>query len=213
MNTRFWTKKDVTRSKEFIAAIVRRLKTRRIYQNLECFVGGRGQTEMELVLEHTQQGTSNEVSWVFNSLVHSLRTLSTFRRSGLRTASAAVKPCQGDSSKFYLITGSTYTDQRRTVVLATLFNESEQRHFRLSITDEYLEESPTVAAAGKRHMKADLSVEDGHLCNMGKMIEELEGKLRNQLDQVYFGKTKEMVCTLRPPSELLSMTLLDSRNQ
>ncbi|GKE15906.1 RNA-directed DNA polymerase, eukaryota, reverse transcriptase zinc-binding domain protein [Tanacetum coccineum] len=58
-------------------------------------------------------------------------------------------------------------------------------------------------------MKADLSVEDGHLCNMGKMIEELEGKLRNQLDQVYFGKTKEMVCTLRPPSELLSMTLPD----
>ncbi|GKD41066.1 hypothetical protein Tco_1261273 [Tanacetum coccineum] len=32
--------KKVTRSKEFIAAIERRLKTRRIYQNLECFVGG-----------------------------------------------------------------------------------------------------------------------------------------------------------------------------
>nr|GEU62854.1 hypothetical protein [Tanacetum cinerariifolium] len=41
MNTRFWTQKDVTRSKEFIAAIERRLKTRRIYQNLECFVSGR----------------------------------------------------------------------------------------------------------------------------------------------------------------------------
>ncbi|GJX54333.1 hypothetical protein Tco_0282702 [Tanacetum coccineum] len=41
MNTRFWTEKDVTRRKEFIAAIERRLKTRRIYQNLECFVGGR----------------------------------------------------------------------------------------------------------------------------------------------------------------------------
>ncbi|GKC81022.1 hypothetical protein Tco_1136739 [Tanacetum coccineum] len=41
MNTRFWTQKDVTRSKEFIAAIERRLKTRRIYRNLECFVGGR----------------------------------------------------------------------------------------------------------------------------------------------------------------------------
>ncbi|GJT72137.1 RNA-directed DNA polymerase, eukaryota, reverse transcriptase zinc-binding domain protein [Tanacetum coccineum] len=37
------------------------------------------------------------------------------------------------------------------------------------------------------------SVAGCHLCNMGKMIEELEGKLRNQLDQVYFGKTKEMV--------------------
>ncbi|GKA36552.1 hypothetical protein Tco_0723043 [Tanacetum coccineum] len=41
MNTRFWTAKDVTRSKEFIHAIERRLKTRRIFRNLECFVGGR----------------------------------------------------------------------------------------------------------------------------------------------------------------------------
>ncbi|GJZ51545.1 retrovirus-related pol polyprotein from transposon TNT 1-94, partial [Tanacetum coccineum] len=41
MNTQFWTQKDVTRSKEFITAIERRLKTRRIYQNMECFVGGR----------------------------------------------------------------------------------------------------------------------------------------------------------------------------
>ncbi|GJW78668.1 hypothetical protein Tco_0140350 [Tanacetum coccineum] len=40
MNTRFWTDKDVERSKEFIHAIERRLKTRRIFQNLECFVGG-----------------------------------------------------------------------------------------------------------------------------------------------------------------------------
>ncbi|GJW34716.1 hypothetical protein Tco_0057636 [Tanacetum coccineum] len=41
MNTWFWTDKDVTRSKEFIHAIELRLKTRRIYWNLECFVGGR----------------------------------------------------------------------------------------------------------------------------------------------------------------------------
>ncbi|GJY35353.1 hypothetical protein Tco_0420731 [Tanacetum coccineum] len=39
--TRFWTKKDVRMSKEFITAIEMRLKTRRIYRNLECFVGGR----------------------------------------------------------------------------------------------------------------------------------------------------------------------------
>nr|GEV11174.1 hypothetical protein [Tanacetum cinerariifolium] len=32
--------KDVERIKEFIHAIERRLKTRRIFQNLECFVGG-----------------------------------------------------------------------------------------------------------------------------------------------------------------------------
>ncbi|GJZ35672.1 hypothetical protein Tco_0581489 [Tanacetum coccineum] len=41
MNTRFLTDKDVERSKEFIHAIERRLKNRRIFRNLECFVGGR----------------------------------------------------------------------------------------------------------------------------------------------------------------------------
>nr|GEW70108.1 retrovirus-related Pol polyprotein from transposon TNT 1-94 [Tanacetum cinerariifolium] len=41
----------------------------------------------------------------FNSLVHLLRALSTLRRSGLRTASTAAKPCQGDSLEFYMITG------------------------------------------------------------------------------------------------------------
>nr|GEY85597.1 hypothetical protein [Tanacetum cinerariifolium] len=79
--------------------------------------------------------------WVFNSLVHSFRALSALRRSSLRTASTAAKPCQGDSSKFYLITGSIYTDQQGTVVLATLFNESEQRHFCSFITNVNLQES------------------------------------------------------------------------
>ncbi|GJS57791.1 hypothetical protein Tco_0652575 [Tanacetum coccineum] len=41
----------------------------------------------------------------FNPLVHSFRVLSTLRRSGLRTASASAKTCQGDSLEFYLITG------------------------------------------------------------------------------------------------------------
>uniref|UniRef100_A0A9I9DK39 F-actin-capping protein subunit beta n=1 Tax=Cucumis melo TaxID=3656 RepID=A0A9I9DK39_CUCME len=61
----------------------------------------------------------------------------------------------------------------------------------------------------RRQMKMKLSVAEGHLCNMGRMIEEMESKLRNSLDQVYFGKTKEMVCTLRPPSEVLHMKLPD----
>ncbi|GJU18401.1 hypothetical protein Tco_1146367 [Tanacetum coccineum] len=41
LNTRFWTRKDVDRSKEFMFSIQKRLKTRRIFRNLECFVGGR----------------------------------------------------------------------------------------------------------------------------------------------------------------------------
>ncbi|KHN03705.1 Putative F-actin-capping protein subunit beta [Glycine soja] len=59
-------------------------------------------------------------------------------------------------------------------------------------------------------MSMKLSVADGHLCNMGRMIEEMESKLRNSLDQVYFGKTREMVCTLRPPSEVAQLRMPDS---
>ncbi|GJX19706.1 retrovirus-related pol polyprotein from transposon TNT 1-94 [Tanacetum coccineum] len=54
MNTRFWTQKNVTRNKEFIAAIERRLKTRRIFQNLECFVGGRVQDIDYRLLQRTE---------------------------------------------------------------------------------------------------------------------------------------------------------------
>nr|XP_043636551.1 probable F-actin-capping protein subunit beta [Erigeron canadensis] len=78
----------------------------------------------------------------------------------------------------------------------------------LSMTTDH-ETSGTFSLSGsiRRQMKADLSVADGHLCNMGKMIEELEGKLRYSLDQVYFGKTKEMICKLRPSTELPSTRL------
>nr|GEY04344.1 hypothetical protein [Tanacetum cinerariifolium] len=41
LNIRLWTRKDVDRSKEFMFAIQKRLKTRRIFRNLESFVGGR----------------------------------------------------------------------------------------------------------------------------------------------------------------------------
>ncbi|GKB84685.1 hypothetical protein Tco_0956957 [Tanacetum coccineum] len=54
MNTRFWTEKDITRSKEFITAIKRRLKTRRIYRNLECFVGGRVRDIDYMLLQRTE---------------------------------------------------------------------------------------------------------------------------------------------------------------
>ncbi|GJW24608.1 hypothetical protein Tco_0038419 [Tanacetum coccineum] len=41
MNTRFWMKKDVVRGKELMFTIQKRLKTRRIFRNLESFVGRR----------------------------------------------------------------------------------------------------------------------------------------------------------------------------
>ncbi|GJU11811.1 hypothetical protein Tco_1134207 [Tanacetum coccineum] len=54
MNTRFWTDKDVERSKEFMHAIERRLKTRRILRNLECFVGGRVRDINYRLLQRTE---------------------------------------------------------------------------------------------------------------------------------------------------------------
>nr|GEX88027.1 integrase, catalytic region, zinc finger, CCHC-type, peptidase aspartic, catalytic [Tanacetum cinerariifolium] len=41
LNTRFWTKKDVDRCNAFMFAILRHLRTWRIFCNLESFVGGR----------------------------------------------------------------------------------------------------------------------------------------------------------------------------
>ncbi|GJW49737.1 hypothetical protein Tco_0091088 [Tanacetum coccineum] len=77
-------------------------------------------TEMELVLEQTQQGSSYEVS-VSTEEVEELKrkvkikgekkeALLTLRQKldalVMRMANAAAKPCQGDSLEFYLITGS-----------------------------------------------------------------------------------------------------------
>nr|GEY16866.1 integrase, catalytic region, zinc finger, CCHC-type, peptidase aspartic, catalytic [Tanacetum cinerariifolium] len=41
LNTRFWTRKDVDRCNTFMFVIQRHLRTRRIFRNLESFVGGR----------------------------------------------------------------------------------------------------------------------------------------------------------------------------
>nr|GEV11653.1 hypothetical protein [Tanacetum cinerariifolium] len=54
LNTRFWTRKDVDRSKEFMFAIQKRLKTRRIFCNLESFIGGRVKDGDYRLLKHTK---------------------------------------------------------------------------------------------------------------------------------------------------------------
>ncbi|GJS29445.1 hypothetical protein Tco_0490065, partial [Tanacetum coccineum] len=56
-------------------------------------------------------------------------------------ASAAAKPYQEDSLEVYLITVIFSNTIKGEQVVATLFNESEQRHLRLFITNVYLQES------------------------------------------------------------------------
>lgn len=37
----------------------------------------------------------------------------------------------------------------------------------------------------------------GHVCNIGRLVEDMEGKMRNLLQDVYFGKAKDVVGDLR----------------
>ncbi|KAK9468576.1 F-actin-capping protein subunit beta [Lipomyces arxii] len=50
-----------------------------------------------------------------------------------------------------------------------------------------------------RQVELDMVVEDetAHVANIGKMVEDSESKMRNQLQEVYFGKTKDIVSNLR----------------
>ncbi|KIW57896.1 hypothetical protein PV05_02452 [Exophiala xenobiotica] len=65
--------------------------------------------------------------------------------------------------------------------------------------------SLNLAGSMTRQVEADLVVENvggqgkdgGHVCNAGRLIEDMEGKMRNMLQEVYFGKAKDVVGDLR----------------
>nr|GEV99974.1 hypothetical protein [Tanacetum cinerariifolium] len=54
LNTRFWMRKDVDQCKAFMFAVQRGLRTRRIFRNLESFVGGRLREGDYRLLKHTE---------------------------------------------------------------------------------------------------------------------------------------------------------------
>jgi capping protein beta len=51
-----------------------------------------------------------------------------------------------------------------------------------------------------RQVEADMTVTDGdasHVANVGRLVEDMELKMRNLLQEVYFGKAKDVVGDLR----------------
>ncbi|GJW46455.1 hypothetical protein Tco_0078101 [Tanacetum coccineum] len=75
----------------------------------------------------------------------------------MRTASAAAKPCQGDSSEFYLITGSIYTDQWGTVVLLTIGAADSRRvmiHSHMLIPDRQQKDIMEIYRGKKERVKS-----------------------------------------------------------
>ena len=50
-----------------------------------------------------------------------------------------------------------------------------------------------------RQVEADMAVDgdEGHVVNVGRMVEDMESKMRNLLQEVYFGKARDVVGDLR----------------
>ena len=50
-----------------------------------------------------------------------------------------------------------------------------------------------------RQMERDLPMEGHapHIVNLGKLVEEHENKIRNTLNEIYFGKSRDIVNGLR----------------
>ncbi|GJS37063.1 hypothetical protein Tco_0535445 [Tanacetum coccineum] len=112
-----WRQRDRDKAGAMIQAIDKQLKTRRIMRSLEKFVSGRPYEETGVIhnLSETLKLFSDTETVMDESGRYAQTSLSQSRYAPvMRTASAAAKPCQGDSSEFYLITGSIYTDQRET---------------------------------------------------------------------------------------------------
>lgn len=53
-------------------------------------------------------------------------------------------------------------------------------------------------------MEQDQAVSDAspHIANIGRMVEDMENKIRNILNDIYFGKTKDIVNGLRSTQAL-----------
>jgi capping protein (actin filament) muscle Z-line, beta len=60
-----------------------------------------------------------------------------------------------------------------------------------------------------RQIEADLPVENdqSHVVNIGRLVEDMELKMRNLLQEVYFGKAKDVVGDLRSKSTSLGRSL------
>jgi len=90
-------------------------------------------------------------------------------------------------------------------------------HYKLTSTVMLNIETQT-AATGKvslagsltRQDEKDFPVSDAvpHVCNIGRMVEDMEIKLRHTLEQIYFGKTRDIVGELR---SVLSTQILNQR--
>lgn len=60
-----------------------------------------------------------------------------------------------------------------------------------------------------RQVEQDASVSEAspHIVNIGRMVEDMENKIRNTLNEIYFGKTRDIVNGLRSTQSLMDQNL------
>jgi len=97
-------------------------------------------------------------------------------------------------------------------------NENKkQAHYKLTSTvmlfiETDTESTGTVSLAGSltRQAEQDFPVneQNPHVSNIGRMVEDMELKLRNTLETIYFGKTKDIANELR---QMISSGILKQR--
>eukprot|EP01132_Coremiostelium_polycephalum_P006165 gene6165-7678_t len=85
-------------------------------------------------------------------------------------------------------------------------NKKKNAHYKLTSTVMLSIETEN-DATGKVNLSGSLTRQDEkdspvndvdtHVTNIGKMVEDMESKLRSTLETIYFGKTKEIVGSLR----------------
>jgi len=94
-------------------------------------------------------------------------------------------------------------------------DNKKNAHYKLTSTVMLNIETETagtgqVSLAGSltRQDEKDFPVNDGnpHVSNIGKMVEDMEIKLRNTLEQIYFGKTRDIVNELRQTTSVAIMS-------
>jgi len=123
-----------------------------------------------------------------------------------------IKKVQDQSKKGQPMKGSW--DSIHVVEVA---DSKSKAHYKLTSTVMLNIETETsgsgkVSLAGSltRQDEKDYPVSDAtpHVSNIGKMVEDMEIKLRTTLEQIYFGKTKDIVSELR---SMLSTAVLNQR--
>lgn len=60
---------------------------------------------------------------------------------------------------------------------------------------------------------ANVSESSPHIANIGRMVEDMENKIRNTLNEIYFGKTKDIVNGLRSIQSLADQRANDAMKQ